>query len=276
MSYVIIEARESGAGTDGDDKSRERIYKVFGTDSDAIARALARSAAPYTIDGLKIKSVSAVPMNGERRWTATVSYGKQDEEEPGGGGTISFETGGGSQHITQSIRTVGQYKGSSESESIPKTGGAIGLTKDSVEGVDVQVPQFTWQETHTFDAERISTEYIAGLFNLTAKTNDAPFKAFKTGEVLFLGSSGSQNNEETVEITFHFSASPNKTGLEIGDAASPYGAITGIAKKGWEYLWIMYEDADDDDAKLFKKVPRFVFVEQVYYDGDFSALGIGT
>ncbi|MBC7326197.1 MAG: hypothetical protein H5T99_12950, partial [Moorella sp. (in: Bacteria)] len=70
-------------------------------------------------------------------------------------------------------------------------------------------------------------------------------------------------------ITFKFAASPNKTNITIGD-------ITGIAKKGWEYLWVLYEDAEDTNAQRLVKRPVAAFVEQVYPYGDFSQLGIGT
>jgi hypothetical protein len=52
------------------------------------------------------------------------------------------------------------------------------------------------------------------------------------------------------------------------------GDITGIDKKGWEYLWVRYQDAEDADVLV--KQPAAVYVEQVYPYGDFSLLGIGT
>ena len=64
-------------------------------------------------------------------------------------------------------------------------------------------------------------------------------------------------------------ASPNRTGITVGD-------ITGIAKKGWEYLWVRYEDAEDSTAKTLVKRPVAAYVEKVYESGDFAALGIGT
>jgi hypothetical protein len=52
------------------------------------------------------------------------------------------------------------------------------------------------------------------------------------------------------------------------------GDITGIEKKGHEYLWVRYEDAVSSN-ELVKK-PKFVYVNKVYRDGNFSGLGIGT
>ncbi len=85
--------------------------------------------------------------------------------------------------------------------------------------------------------------------------------------MLFQGASGSQRGQEDWEITFSFAASPNATGLTMGD-------ITDIDKKGWEYLWVRYQDAEDEDVLV--KQPAAAYVEQVYPYGDFSLLGIGT
>jgi len=84
-----------------------------------------------------------------------------------------------------------------------------------------------------------------------------------------LGASGSKRGQEDWEITFRFAASPNVTGLVIGD-------IRGINKKGWEYLWVRYTDDEDAAAKTLVKRPIAAYVEQVYPYGDFSGLGIGT
>ena len=54
------------------------------------------------------------------------------------------------------------------------------------------------------------------------------------------------------------------------------GDLTGIAKKGWEYLWVRYEDAVDASAHKWIKKPAFAYVERVYPEGDFGLLGIGT
>ena len=109
--------------------------------------------------------------------------------------------------------------------------------------------------------------YKATLFGLTGRVNNAGFKGFAAGEVLFLGASGSQRGEEDWEITYRFAASPNVAGLTIGD-------ITGINKKGWEYIWVRYADAEDE--KVLVKQPIAVYVEKVYDEGNFAGLGIGT
>ena len=126
----------------------------------------------------------------------------------------------------------------------------------------------------------MTPEYKGTLFQLTGKVNNAAFRGLAAGECLFLGASGTLHGTESTsgggtsedgdwEITYRFAASPNKTGITIG-------SITGIAKKGWEYLWVRYADVEDTTAMVIVKKPVSVYVEKVYDDGDFAALGIGT
>jgi hypothetical protein len=176
-----------------------------------------------------------------------------------------FDTGGGTTHITQSLATVNSYAPAGETP--PDFKGAIGVSTDSVEGTDITIPVFNFTETHYVPVALLTGAYKVVLFYLTGRVNHAPFKGFARGEVLFQGASGSQRGQEDWEITFSFAASPNATGLTVGD-------ITDIDKKGWEYLWVRYQDAEDADVLV--KQPAAVYVEQVYLYGDFSLLGIGT
>jgi len=86
-------------------------------------------------------------------------------------------------------------------------------------------------------------------------------------ECLFLGAAGAKRGSGDWEITFRFAASPNVSNLTIG-------AITGIDKKGWEYLWVRYADQVDDGAKALVKRPVAAYIERVYEYGDFNLLGI--
>ena len=37
----------------------------------------------------------------------------------------------------------------------------------------------------------------------------------------------------------------------------------GISKKGWEYLWVRYQDTEDANAKMLIKKPIAAYVEKV-------------
>jgi hypothetical protein len=245
--------------------SAELAYIIRGTDDGFAAKVALDSVAPVLFAGLAYQS-SHVERIAEEIWEGTVRYGQLERPETGDS-SYQFDTGGGTQHITQSLQTVGRY--APPGKTAPDFQGAIGVTHDNVEGVDITVPVYNFSETHYIPSTSVTPAYKATLFFLTGKVNAGPFRGFAPGEVLFLGASGSKRGQDDWEITFRFAASPNVTGLVIGD-------ITGINKKGWEYLWVRYADDEDAAAKVLVKKPIAAYVEQVYQYGDFSGLGIGT
>ena len=259
MAVDVIELYKSREGVESlDNPSAVLLYVVTGTDDDTVVRSAIESTAPSVYVGLPIQDYDFRPL-GNQIWEAAVHYGlkKQTNES-----AFSFDTGGGTAHVTQSITTVARYP-----SGAPDCEGAIGVSGDSVDGVDITVPVYNFTETHYLPAASVTGAYKATLFSLTGKVNAGAFKGFAAGEVLFLGASGSQRGNEDWEITFRFAASPNMTGLSVG-------SITGIAKGGWQHLWVLY--ADDVDQDTLIKRPQAAYVEQVYRSGDFSLLGIGT
>ena len=270
MSIVCTEKIDSRQLTDG--QSAELVYTIAGTADEAAALAALKATAPAALGGLKRQPVSVEPVHvdtsnpGSCIWTGTAAYAPRERAEPPqtGESVFNFDTGGGTQHITQSLQTVARYP----SGTAPDFKGAIGVTHDSVEGVDITVPVYNFSETHYVPAAQVTAAYKAAVFQLTGRVNSAAFKGFATGECLFLGASGSRRGAEDWEITFRFAGSPNRTGLAVG-------AITGIAKKGWEYLWVRYADAEDTGSHTLVKSPLGAYVERVYEEGNFSALGIG-
>jgi hypothetical protein len=274
MSITVEELPDSRQWTTGANLSVEFSYQVRGTASDVDAKNAMLGEAPSSYQYLARQSSQIEPVVMDTAnpdgciWKGTVRYARasQDKEPPETGeSTFSFDTGGGTQHVTQSISTVNKY--APAGKTAPDFKGAVGVTHDSVEGVDITVPVYNFSETHYLADSVVTGAYKATLFNLTGKTNNAAWNGFAAGECLFLGASGSKRGDDDWEITFRFAASPNKTGLTVGD-------ITGIDKKGWEYMWVRYADAEDAAAKAIVKKPVAVYIEKVYEEGDFGLLGI--
>jgi hypothetical protein len=272
---MIAEKAESRSAAQGDQNTIEVCYNVTGAADEAEALA-ALMASPTTWNGLVRKNWRVEPVgDGSSYWNGTVTYGGAS----GGGGskqagtqTLSFDTTGGTQHITQAKEHISTTY--LEGDTPPDFKGAIGVTDDSVEGCDITVPQFAFSVTRYVEAVNMDSTYVTNLFALTCKTNDAAWSAtvngltltFAEGEVLFLGASGSPRGDDSWEITLRFAASPNATGLQVGD-------FTTIAKKGWEYMWVQYKDAADSSAKCIIKKPKRVIVDRVYDSGNFGLLG---
>ena len=265
-----IDSRES---TMGERPSVTMHYVLDGTSDDLTAKTLLLAATAAEYDGLARDECTLEPIfvdtsTGAGKWDCRVRYVAPEEKEPETGeSSFSFDTGGGTQHVTQSIATVSSH--APPGKTAPDFKGAIGVTHDNVDGIDITVPVYSFSETHYLADAVVTEAYRGTLFNLTGKVNNAAFKGLAAGECLFLGASGSKRGADDWEITFRFAASPNRTGITVGD-------ITGIAKKGWEYMWVRYADAEDAAAKAIVKKPVAVYVEKVYEEGDFLAMGIGV
>jgi hypothetical protein len=268
--YIVSEAWSSRKRCSGSTKSasveyiiqRTDPYPAGDNDEEGALEALA-DAAPDTWGTPEIPRVSYdVEQIADRVWIGTVNYGYNKKEV--GDIEFNFDTGGGTQKITQTISPLSVTK---YGINAPDFKGAINVDNNSVNGVDIIVPVYSFSETRIVDNDDIDSAFKSALFNLTGKVNNATWHGFAAGEVLFMGASGSRHGRRgDWEINYKFSASPNKTNITIG-------SITGISKKGWEYLWVLYEKSTDQDCLI--QVPKAVYVHQVYEYGNFSALGLG-
>jgi len=270
---TLTEKIDSREWTTGERPSVTMHYVLDGTADDLTAKTLLLSSTPATHDGLARDDCSLEPIfvdtaAGTGKWDCRVRYVAPEQKEPQvGESSFSFDTGGGTQHITQSLQTVASY--APPGKTAPDFKGAIGVTHDNVEGVDITVPVYSFSETHYLADSFVTPAYRGTLFALTGKVNNASFKGCAAGECLFLGAAGSKRGADDWEIAYRFAASPNRTNIVIGE-------ITVAAKKGWEYLWVRYADAEDAAAKAIVKVPVAAYVEKVYEEGNFAGLGIGT
>jgi hypothetical protein len=256
-----------------------KSYKIFGTADDTVLHAAIN--AEITANGAYWQYPGVVGMQllaeqysvsylGDNAWQLTINYEKAGAEDAAQPEPLkrarSFDTTGGTQHLTQA------YAESRFGAGAPDQKKAIGVDSNGVNGVDVVVPQLQWQESYDVPNAYVTSAWIRGVAGVTGTTNNASFRGFEAGEVLFVGCSGSQEWDDQKgrgpwSLSFRFVASKNVTGETIGD-------ITGVAKKGHEYLWVRYEDTVDSSTLL--KKPKHVYVNKVYRESDFSALGIGT
>lgn len=273
--------------------SYRKSYKVFGTTDDTVVHAEANtritSALAYWqypgVPGMQLRAESySVSYLGDDAWQVQIDYVKDGSE--GGEEPLkrarSFDTTGGTQHITQAaggtVTVTGTTIVTQSSEAryppgtAPSMSNAIGVTEAGVQGVDIVVPQMQWQESYDVPNAYVTPSYIRTVAALTGTINAATFRGFQPGEVLFLGCSGSHEWDDQRGIgpwslSYRFVASPNVTNQTIGD-------ITGIAKDGHDYLWVVYESASSNGSLV--KRPKFVYVNRVYKRANFSLLGLGT
>jgi len=264
MSITVEERFKSLITSLGENNSVERRYIVRGTESDVDATLALQSEAPLTYNGMQRGQIDIEPV-GEDLWFGVVRYQLKLNNPPAGTTVLSFETGGGTQHVTQSRKTIARH--APPGKIAPDFKGAIAVVDGRPEGVDAHMPIFNLRVEGILPAATVSAAYIRTLFELTATTNDAQFYGYQPGELLLLGVSGSRRSDEDWRLQFAFAGSPNAQNLAVGD-------IQGIAKKGWEYLWAYYEQSEDAAAKVIVTKPLAAYVEQLYLEKDFTRLGI--
>jgi hypothetical protein len=172
--------------------------------------------------------------------------------------TFSGQTEGGTTTLTQGYAYQSYGTG-------PNYAGAINVSKDGVEGVEVGLPGLEFTITKSLQRGQLSLEYVATLVRMTYSTNNAAFGPFAQGELLFKGAEFSQRSGGETSVSFKFSASPNRVDLV-------FGSVTGVAKKGHEYLWVDY--AASESGGFIIRTPRTVHVHRVYPESDFGALQI--
>ena len=279
MAITVEERETSQEGQTGSGGYDELSYRVRGTATQSEVKAAVASEAPSSWSGKLRRSIHVKPVFVDVGdldrclWEARVRYAYVVRPETGDN-VYTFDTGGGTEHITQSLETVRAYSMlGSEHASTDDHKGAIGVDPSgNVQGVDITVPVFNWTERVYMSDNYVTRAYRAKVFELTGRVNRASFRSFPPGSVLFMGASGSARDDEDWEITFRFAASPNRHNLTVGD-------MTGIEKRGWEYLWVQFAGDVADQGESWERnvmQPIRAYVERVYRYGDFSDLGIGT
>jgi hypothetical protein len=188
---------------------------------------------------------------------------------------IQFELGGHQQKLTHSLETTGRYSSDYDSTNItgseidipPDHKQAVNVTRDKVEGYEFEFPTFTWSEKHMLHNDIVNADYRKALLAAFNKVNESEFRDFPEGAVRFCGVSGGTSEKyfDFWEMTFKFECSEKREDIEIGD-------IVPFDKEPWDLLWVLYDNAMDDDAKRHRQIPRYAYTERVFDSVDFSTL----
>lgn len=265
MPIVVKERQAKRRASLGENGGATIEYLIFGTGDDGQAEEALANEAPVVWRGRPRQSVD-VRQIAIAAFEGTANYSTSATTDESGPAVYQFDTTGGTSKITQSIATVDRYSAGPNPASNYQ--GAINVTKDAVEGVDIITPTFSFTLVKIWDKETINLDYIAFLYQTTGKVNNAPFYNCAEGECLFAGASGSLRSDLKFEISYKFLGSENKYDFAVGD-------ITVASKKGWEYLWTEYEHSITAGQRRILK-PSACHVEQVYEIADFGQLGIGS
>lgn len=279
MAFTIEERDTSRAITTGDNPAVELSFSMLGSgtdpliDDDQEALIALEAVAPLEFLGLPRRSVRVEPV-ALGIWNGEASYAPAPESEAPtpsdiGQTVISFDTGGGTQHITQNMLTRGVFV--AQGVTPPALNGAIGVTADSVEGTDIIAPSLQFTIAAKLPDSTVTDAYKRTLALVTGTVNADVFRGHQPGEVLFLGVAGGQMGVEGSgapwDLTFRFAVSFNRDDFIVG-------GITITTKLGWDYLWAFQQSMEDAPSQAIVKRTTTVYTEKVYHATAFIILGI--
>ena len=265
MSVEIVELEDSGQFSS---QRGQKKYSVFGTNDAAAARTAVLALAPATYQSLVRQDADANPIThvvaGNDVVDVVVNYARSvPSQYQTGKTTEAWSTTGGTQHVTQSISSVGYGPGANATANK----GAILVDPETkeVRGVDIVIPQRSLTLRVELSPAEVTEAWQEQLTALTGRVNQATFRGHAAGEVLFLGaeSPGFTTGDPFYPITYSFAVSPNLSNVTIGD-------ITSIVKFGWEFLDVRYKQIESG-SELFLQ-PQAVYRHALYYNGDFTIL----
>lgn len=296
MSSVTIfekaDSREQTVGPDGPDVTLR--YGVVGSEEDWAVRLAVESQIPAYFNRLPIQNYQLTPQGGGC-WDVEVKYaqkhhdgadsptGKGETDGTGGDGKetgeqgkprsweFSFDTSGGKHKLMQSYETRSYV--ASELDRVDM-GGQIEVKSSGdgakAEGVEVQIPAFAFTLKASVKPP-LNPAWLQALYRITGSINSARVGinvrgtplVFEAGELLCEGTNGSVSQEGEWELTLKLVASQNDSTLVIGN-------ITGIIKRGWEYLWVRSEEVVTNNVLV--PDPIEVYVERVHPELDFNTV----
>lgn len=256
----------------GDDPKASRIATITGSDDPQTVSLRAESEFALFLDGyvhgqlVRIHRLAiTLEHQGPKVWYATAVYGRKEPKEQNHF-DVSFDIGGQSTNIKYAKEHI---------DSFPATGvtladhaGAINVTDGVPQGLDIELPYLTFTETHYLPNTTVTDSFLALLYKLVGSVTSTPLRGFAAGELLMTRVSGSRRNSEQWQLTLSWAFSKNISGETIN-------GVTGIDKKGWEYMWEEYEQEPDATSKRTKPKLLGYHVERIYEELDHAGqLGI--
>lgn len=253
-----------------DEHTSAHKYHVKGAFSRSAAESEIAMATPG-FDGDMIRTGWSVNLVSEDDgiWEATVNYSSRPKMDIGDQ-TIKASTSGGSEKVMHALEHVATQ---------PKPGkqhaghaGAINVTDDSIEGTSIRLPAFAFTVQKAFAPGTIDDAYLQTLSDATTKVNDATWHGFARGEVLIAGIE-TEIGLEKETVTYSFEVFRNQTNVTVA-GIEVTGTVAAPAKEGWFYLWVEYEEKDDQVNGRVVREPVAIHIERVYDYFDISLLGI--
>lgn len=271
MPIDFWEKPESGKLSDTG-RRIELLFGLSGTTDKFVALAHAIQNTDSDIQTIPRADVQCEVVDGhDDLWDITVIY-----QIGGGSGSgpvpteigderESFSTRGNRVRITQALEHIADYGNADEGEAVPNHLGAINVTPDRIEGVEVDIPGWTFQIRTIVAASTMTQAYRRNLARSTHRVNSQRWRGYEPGELRLVDVRGSQRDEESFDLEFDFLAIENVEDDTVGD-------IEGIEKQGHHYAWAEHEKEVDEstDPPTVREKLIAVHIERVYKEIDFN------
>jgi len=289
MSIIVYETLDSMSGSitndleQGETREVRRSYVIGQCEgfNDVVARIEPYAPSYVSGDGAGLywrRTRLEVVGIGNKYFSVTATYAtlvikaqtptfENPEPDKIAPGSLAWDTTGNTEHITQAELTI-RYP-----ETAPDFEGAINVSGDSVNGLDVVRPCLRYSETWILAAElAVSEDYIHDIVYYTGTVNFKKFRGFEPRTALFMGARAQwQGDLPYVAVTFDFEVRPH-TSLYIKGLGGDDAGETKIEKDAWEYLWFLYE-TEPSNGRLVQR-PRYAYLHTVYLPMDWSEMKI--
>lgn len=225
----------------------------------------------YAVLHRKQISVTSVPGIFDQ-FEASVTWEKwqpEDEGEEFLGGNVSIvnET-----VYRPEVRKQKKWAANATQRNLPDLiNVSFGATEDDrggVNGIDIPRPMLAFQIRKFYKSGTFNLALLQTLNGYVGRPNKSPWRGFTEHTVRISGITGSNDNPDRDEITWSFEALPSQTGITV---QSPLGDITGINKRGWDYLWLVTQ-THNDPGGWAAQAPACVVVDQLVPDVDLNAV----
>lgn len=193
----------------------------------------------------------------------TVSYGPPQSLPNPDDTEQSIELGTETIHVKQGIAGGSRNYPSGATQF----GDAINVTEDGVQGVDIFSPKCLI--TFSVNRSTISDAYFATVAGLRRKVNNALYKGYAAGTLLYMGMQATRRGTGNYRCKHTFDFSENVTKTIATDAGSQT-----VVKNGWEYLWFRTVQKDDGTGSKVVNSIASCHIRKVYDTADFSGLSI--
>lgn len=257
-------------------RSFERPWVVYGAASELEAQGAVFLEAPGLVDGLVLTHVSANETDAQGVYDCMANYGLPLPPEPKspldiGESSFHFEVATQAQRVFHPLQPQMVYPRSGLAAPADSSGWLIGQQGDGSqpEGVEVFEPIASFSETHILALGTVTASMQRTLLRVVGKLNQFSFRGWQAEEVMCTGVSGSQRSGEDWEVSFRFGVREHQTGLTICE-------ISGIDKKGWQYIWPRYSLKKDGSEPILANTVDYIVVADVHLKTNFAVLGIGS